>query len=90
MNTQNKSQRGVCFGQVIVDLQSFLRRCLGQGKRILRRRCAKTRKKNVRITEPDIGQCIARIFLDRLFEIIDRFLKIRSGAFVPKISSLQI
>src|SRR5439155_23489964 len=90
MNTQTESQRSVCLGQGIVDLQSFLRRRLGQRKRILRPRGAKTRKKNIRITESHISQRIARILLDRLFKIIDRFLKIRSGALVPKISSPQI
>jgi len=50
MNTQTETKRGVCFGQVIVDLQSFLRRRLGQRKRILRTGRAKTRKKNVSVT----------------------------------------
>src|SRR6266853_2382981 len=44
MNTQTESQRGVCFGQGIVDLQSLLRRCLRQRKRVLRRCGAKTRE----------------------------------------------
>src|SRR5438128_9364738 len=71
MNTQTESQRGVRFGQGIVDLQSLLRCRLRQRKRILRSRRAKPREKNVRITEAYISQRIARIFLDRLFEIID-------------------
>src|SRR5437762_5385549 len=64
MNTQTESQRGVRLGQIIVDLQSLLRRRLGQRKRILRGCCAKTREKNVSITQPHISQRVVRIFVD--------------------------
>src|SRR4030095_4154497 len=47
-------------------------------------------KQNVGVGQSGVGKRVVRVFVDRLIKISNRFLKIRTGAFVPEISASQI
>src|SRR4030095_13686162 len=47
-------------------------------------------KQNVGVGQSGVSKRVVRVFLDRLVKISNRFLKIRTGAFVPEISAPEI
>ena len=78
------------FAQTVIEFQGPLHRGFRLRNRISRSSRTVVGKKEIGISQANIGEDIIRIFQDSLIEIIDGLAQVRPGPFVPKISALQV
>src|ERR1700758_4005653 len=84
------SQRGMRFSKSIVELQRFFG-CRPRLRKCIRGRCSSIMAKEaVRVSQPGIGEGIARIFAYCLVKIVDRCPKVCACALVPKKPPFQV
>jgi hypothetical protein len=84
------SEDVVRFGERPVELESPLRSlfclwpCLGRGARTI------FGKNGSGVSQPDVGEGIVRVLLDRLLEVPDRLRQPVSRSLVPEVAPLQV
>src|SRR6516165_2915691 len=86
----HKAQGGVGFSRLSVDVESFARsrvsfwECFGRGLKPMPCQSA------VAVCQSRIGRGIARVFIDRLLEILPCLLHALARSLVPVIATLQV
>src|SRR6266487_5783677 len=81
------------FGEVVIKLQSFRRRCLCSLVRLFSRKSAQETEPeqiHVRIGQPRISQSIAGVLVDRLVETFDALLQSLLCSLLQEIATFQI
>src|SRR5947208_14026355 len=87
---QRLCERSMRFAQCAVQIKAFLGGRFSFRQTILWASSSETRQQDVGVRQPGIGERIARIFRDRLIEVVDRFAQVYARSFVPKKSVFQI
>src|SRR5437879_7440847 len=78
------------FSKVVVEFNCFTCSSAGARQIFLRSSCAVNGNQRASVSYACVSEGIAQVFLSRLLEIGERFLKVLSGAPVPKIAPFEI
>src|SRR6266487_6031206 len=81
------------FGEVVIKIQSFRRRCLCSLVRLFSRNSAQETEPeeiHVRVGQPRISQSIAGVLVDRLVETFDALLQSFLCSLLQEIATFQI
>src|SRR5215467_12191407 len=86
----NPGERVLGLGKRVVKLQGFSRSLLDSCKPFFRRNPVQAPQDVVAISQPGVGESIARIQTNRLLKIIYCFLQSLPGPLVPEVTALQV
>ncbi len=87
---QDVGPRSVGFSERTVEFEGLRHRLLGLGENIIRARIRVERQHAVVVCKARVGRRVARIFIQRLLEILPRPLQIFASIFVPVETPAQV
>src|SRR5437764_14628502 len=87
---QRLCERSMRFAQCAVQFKAFLGGRFSIRQTILWTSRSETREQDVGVRQPGVGERIARIFRDRLIEVVDRFAQVYARWFVADASTFQL